>query len=211
MNRTQRFAGLIMLAALGTSFTSAEVAAQPFVITNGAGWQTTTGVGGSYAPRDFVAPAGMALVGIQYGEDRDIPCYYRFTWWRPGASSQHSEWNTYSACSGNQKRYVGVTPSTQAPRVLRLVRVCNRGSNDRIKGVRVRGANVNAHGAQRDPGLLTEHDRPNCNNNWSPRISQCPAGQAITRVRVETKNTGTYQVRSAVGLSVFCSRVRTSS
>lgn len=201
-------AGLALTALLVT--TTAPAGAQNLVITNGAGWRSTTGVGGTYAPNTLTAPAGMVLIGLRYAEYRDSPCAIEATWWRPGASSISTEWKATDACD-NQPHWLGVNATDAVPRALRLVRVCNRQSNDRIKGLRVRGANITASGAQPDPGLFREHDRPNCNGNWSSATSQCPTGQVITRVRIETRDIGIYDMRGAVGLSVFCSRVRVSA
>lgn len=207
--RRPRLALTAALAAAlaGTLASAPAVSAQSLVVTGGAGWRSTTGVGGSYAPQSLTAPAGMVLIGLRYAEYRNSPCLVEATWWRPGASTISTEWRNSSRCD-NQSHYLGVNSSTSVPRALRWVRVCNRRSNDRIKGVRVRGANITASGAQPDPGLFREHDRPNCNGNWSSSVSQCPNGQAITRVRIETRDIGVYDARGAVGLGVFCSRVR---
>ncbi len=205
-----RMAGLALAAMLATIPTPADAAAQNLVITNGAGWRSTTGNGGSHAPHTLTAPAGMVLIGLRYAEARNVPCFMEATWWRPGASSVRTQWQMWDSCD-NQPHYLGVNATTAVPRALRLVRVCNRRSNDRIKGIRVRGANITASGAQPDPGLFREHDRPNCNGNWSSATSQCPSGQAITRLRIETRDAGVYNHRGAVGLAVFCSRVRVSA
>ncbi len=210
MQRTARQAVFALAATLVLAAVPTDAAAQSFAISNGAGWRTTTGVSGSFQPYTLTAPAGMVLYGLAYAENRDAPCLIEAYWWRPSAPRATTQWKRSDGCDNGHRR-IRINASDEVPRALRLVRVCNRGSNDRVKGIRVRGANVTASGAQPDPGVYAEHDRPNCNDNWSPRISQCPEGQAITRVRVETSPTGTYGARAAVGLSVFCSRVRLSS
>lgn len=127
-----------------------------------------------------------------------------------GSGLYHTE--AFNGCSSpGDRKVVYLASSENTPRGIRLVRVCTRNNNKkRMKGIRIRGAAISSSGAQRDPGLIDEEDRPNCNKNWSPRISQCPNGQVATRVRVEY-NHDPYPVKSVVGMNIYCSRARTAN
>ena len=190
-------ASLVCMAALAQP---AQAQFSELVVTNGAGWRSVTGVRGE-ARNTYSAPAGEALLSVEYGERGDKPCYFKMTWLRAGNSAT----SEYNSCGGSVNQLERVQGY---PHVVRQIRVCNRNSNKRIKGIRLLRAEFSATGAleNRSQGRDWEHARNNCNNNWAASASSCPAGQAVTRVRLEINaRPGPNEI---VGMSAFCSRVR---
>jgi len=81
------------------------------------------------------------------------------------------------------------------------IQVCTRKSNDRVKGLRIRGQQLGKNGLI-DVYEREQFTRPNCNDNWKNWVS-CPAGKIATgfRAHFDQKNNSDP---SLVGLQLYC-------
>ena len=191
------FASFVCLAALAQP---AEAQFSQIVVTDGAGWRQVSGVRGE-ARRTYSAPPGAALSSLEYGERADKPCFLKMNWLASGTVPPA----TYNTCGGAANQVERVVAW---PHVVRQIRVCNRNSNKRIKGLRLLRAEFSATGSleNRSQRGAWQHARTNCNNNWAASTSSCPTGQAVTKLRLEVNaRPGPDEI---VGISAFCSRVR---
>lgn len=105
------------------------------------------------------------------------------------------------------------------PVALKGVKVCQRNSNDRMKGLAVRGVTLQRDAANgrfntrpvRTNGRWSEpsFERPNC-NDWDD-MEVCPNGEVMVGVRVEGERNGNFLANrprmSIEGLAPICARL----
>lgn len=223
--RTRSFLVALTVAVAGLAGPSAVSAQtmQPILeVDPPSGW---TGLSGDPGLNSTVIQwgAGWILHGVGFGERRDRPCYIQSSFSRqvPGGREDvgtyrdgnqvrgvrvEVETQEERTCEGgsetaSSRRYLSYNNSTGDPvRAVHGVRVCQRASNDRIKGIRILGSEITKDGPDRDPGLAITEERTNC-NDWNDPVL-CPTGEVAVALRVE------YRGESAVGLSLRCAAVR---
>jgi len=196
-----------------------EVMAPIMTVGTPSGWTGISGDGG-LSSETLRVTGGWVLRSIGFGERRDRPCYasggfmqqdkkaYQAEELRRG---QHvavvvmeSESREVRKCEDGEenissRRYLSVGNS-DLPRAIHAVRVCQRRSNDRIKGIEIFGSEIEVNGPRRDPALAVSEERPNC-NEWNTKVS-CPEGEVAVELRVE------FRGESAVGMSLRCAPAR---
>ncbi|NGX16323.1 LamG domain-containing protein [Wenzhouxiangella sp. XN24] len=93
--------------------------------------------------------------------------------------------------------------------VISSIEVCQRDSNQRLKGIRVVGDRVNADGTvEYVPGAADQESLTNC-QTWSPRV-MCPSQQVATGLVVHTQERR-GETEAITGLQLVCRAVTAQS
>lgn len=192
----------------------------------------TSGVGGSYV--ETRQPGnGAFLVGIESEERSDLPCGWRFLWYRdndvPNVSQgyfltkvdeceERVDWHTstisqesypsdYAIRSWGSRYHQNATveflddPGDDGVRVVKGVQVCLNNSGDRIKGVSVLGATVDAEGRRTsDSALNGSFERTNCNGDWL-QVRECSGGDVAVGIEIDFKTSSATFGATGVGAS----------
>ena len=83
------------------------------------------------------------------------------------------------------------------------IMVCNRDSNDRLKGIQIWGDQINADGTTTYREETDSEEFPNCNGNWSSSVL-CPSGTLATGLVVHANDRGGNNKAEIVGLRLIC-------
>ena len=179
-----------------------------------SGWTTISGDAG-LSSHTLEVGGNWVLTNISFAERSDRPCFvsasfHSHRWFEPQAGGTEktvvsgvwdlaSESLQVTECGGpygsGSRKWVGVA-GDEAPRAIHGLSVCQRRSNDRLKGMSVVGSDIQTSGPRRNGGLNSSQERPNC-NDWNPRVT-CPSGEVAIGLKVE------FRGESAVGLSLRC-------
>lgn len=83
------------------------------------------------------------------------------------------------------------------------VRVCNRSSNSRLKGIQIWGEQINTDGTTTYRDEADAEEFTNCNGNWSGSVL-CPVGMLATGLVVHANDRGGDGKAEIVGLRLIC-------
>ena len=83
------------------------------------------------------------------------------------------------------------------------IRVCNRNSNDRLKGIQIWGDQINADGTTTYREETDSEEFPNCNGHWSSSVL-CPGDTLATGLVVHANDLGGDDRAEIVGLRLIC-------
>ncbi len=139
------------------------------------------------------------LVQLFFYEKSDDPVRASVVGWLPVIVSGTQTSYAPSQAVGSADFNNGTMQSVQvgAERVITSIQVCL--NNDKIKGVRVWGADFDAQGnPRRDDAIHSEFKRPNCGNNGWQQRRTCPGNQVAVGARFESGAKGFS------GLSLIC-------
>lgn len=143
---------------------------------------------------------GAFLIGIESEEQSDVPCGWRFLWYRDndsdarqgyfttrgGDCSSTVDWNDDWGTRYHENATIDriLNPTDDDVRAVKSVQVCMNRDDDRIKGVRVGGAHVDSDGrVSSDSNIDGEFERTNC-HDWSTERT-CPSGEVAVGIKVE--------------------------
>jgi hypothetical protein len=225
---------------------------EPGPIVYGAGRTTWVSGSQDDRVRNLMAPEGGWLVGIRMGEWSDDPCsldaYFATEAWATSRSTQDDEIRGgelevrfdqcgetgESALSAHLLSFAKTSNSftydyplalygdDEVPHAINGIQVCQRESNDLLKGLRILGGTLDlddtpvdveqimtmvpdiSTGGLREARALKVFERPNC-NAWHTERS-CPEGQVATGVEVHynTASSGRAQI---TGLALHCAEL----
>lgn len=167
--------------------------------------------------KEFIAPDGFALQGIQSREtsriagndSNDNPMFLSVGSGRLCTMNEQdcSAPVTYSPTGATLRiAESNITSSKDvtlgARRYITGIRVCNKDANRlenrKLKGIQIIGGTINNQGNVAS-NLNDDFTRPNCRNNWS-HVTQCRNGKYVKGIRAY------YGSKGYVGIGVLCAR-----
>ena len=146
--------------------------------------QTPSGLSGTGVP--FTAPTTNAVVGFLMREKEDDPVLLEVSHAPlcpeigecPGGTST-ARLRTTPGIDGNVTSQKWVAAGSR--HFVTSLQVCASAQSGKIKGLRIWSASVRPGGALSPAANPHEFTRPNCQNNWSNRVS-CSAGRVVVGV-----------------------------
>ena len=175
-----------------------------------------TNASGGY---NLMVPDGGYVYGIEMKERANKPCYVSLRWATYDDGDPTYSASSFNRCDGNptnsSRTYANISTSETAPRALKGIQVCQRNSNDRAKGLRVRGVDLSNTGGstirtrpyKRTNGRWVENDdqQTNC-NDWDDMV-MCPNQQVVVGVRIEGNDLGFGNRAQVKGLAPICAPI----
>ncbi|GAB5537215.1 MAG: hypothetical protein Rubg2KO_34640 [Rubricoccaceae bacterium] len=169
---------------------------------------------------DLMVPDGGYVVGVRLAERSDKPCFVELAWSTVDNGTHSVSYSTFNRCDGSptnrSREYAGWNGLGDNPIAMKGLEVCQRNSNDRMKGLRVRGVRLsNTGGAtirtrphRRDNGQWYQPkiERTNC-NDWDDMV-MCPNQQVVVGVRIEGRDMGYGDRAQIQGLAPICAPLR---
>jgi len=157
----------------------------------------------------------LVLRSVRFGEKGGLPCFLEMDWWTRavapagGGVDGFRSTTTFDVCPGGATRSTRLQAkevkfvSTGFHHAAAGIRICTRGSNGRMKGIKLFGSRLRTTGAERVNGMTAEEERSRCNSWQQPK--RCPANQVITRLRIS------WTIDDGIkGIAPFCARARIS-
>lgn len=185
----------------------------------------TRGVSGSDLSGgiDLRAPDGGWVYGIEMAESSDRPCHVSLMWATIDNGQLSTAESEHSPCgeTTSSRKFTAVAvsqPSAQVPNghlgAITGLKVCQRNSNDRVKGVHIVGKWLDPVGASMQTSGTAWRwangplffDRPNC-NDWEHDFEMCPAGKVVVGVRIEQAEPASSGANVIKGLAPICARI----
>ena len=97
---------------------------------------------------------------------------------------------------------VAIPSNIHAVQLASTLRICQRRSNDRLKGIHLRGSRIDASGATPDQAINADEERTNC-NEWNDFV-HCTQGSVISGLIVHFRPSDNRPAE-IVGLGMNCS------
>lgn len=193
----------VLLGAASTNLLILGSSTSTSAIAGGNGTDVRTfGSGGDY----------QGLDRISWAEDGDIPCYFKVHTRHLNTNNQTSDDGNLggNSCNASSLSLVdaGFTSTTE---YVYGVAVCR--NNQRIKGIKLEYAKVDANGSVTDGVGVASQSRVNCSYyGWSP-MRYCPTNKIATQVKVYFKpdnpvGLGNNIKQAATGLQLVCRNVQ---
>lgn len=148
------------------------------------------------------------LLGIEFGEVHDEPCYLELIWWRYNESYSDRDQGKFSTqfdvCDDGPRAFADKfleldNFARDKLRAIHAIKIGVNNTNGRLKGAKIYGSYINRQGdgaVEREPAFQEEFTRANF-HHWESKQS-CPSGQVAVRVIVE------YNADEIVGLGLDC-------
>lgn len=168
-----------------------------------------SGTDGSTISR-LVAPDGAWIHSIWMKERNNRPCHVEIGWANVDDGQLTTGLSRYSQCveSNSSRIRTGFPYTATSPYGITGLKVCQRNSNDRVKGLRAIGRRLGFGGDFVTTGSsMTDADeQPNC-NDWADEFRQCPSGQVVVGLRIEGQRARGMTSDVITGLAPICARV----
>ena len=202
-----------ILCTIGLLQPSPTLAAAVVALTGEPAASGLTGFPGSKFTLGDPDSTSRALVGVVSRERSDDPCYVSVGWEDLNQSSVNGAL-TKDLCGGNgpTSGTMGATYANTGGTANRVfitgAQVCMNSSDDKIKGIHLRGQRITDAGILANFGPDEQDARTNCHQDHWKRWVDCPAGQIATAaiIHFEAGNTP----RSWTGIELRCRSLRTT-
>ncbi|MCU1266247.1 MAG: hypothetical protein JWM21_2565 [Acidobacteria bacterium] len=166
---------------------------------------TTPISGFKSSKHDTLEPGSNAfLVGLEFDEKSDKPCFIRAHWWRYTAANPDEQLTTFfdickSSAKGDQS--LVFTSSTALRQAVDGIQVCSNNDKDhRMKGVKLSSAFIDrdAKGKVENAGNDLKFERPNC-SSWKD-FKGCSVGMVAIGLNIE------HSGEEITGLGLHCTQ-----